>query len=111
MENKAEIIKDEVIQDEVLDNVAGGVGICIPARDGNMEKLTAKEIDRRWEIVKERQGWEFKNRTLGQKDKELELKAKKMWIDFGMDVFKSGSEIAKLLMGGGAGGAGGADGA
>lgn len=103
MENKAEIIQDEVIQDEVLDSVAGGVGIGIPAQDGNMEKLTAKEIDRRWEIVKERQGWIFKNREMDQKDKELELEAKKMWLGFGMDLFKAGTEIAKMITGGGGG--------
>ena len=96
---------DEVIQDEVLDSVAGGVGICIPSQDGNMDKLTEKEIDRTWDVVKERMGWHHKKRELDQKDRELDLQAKKMWRDAGMDLLKTGPDIAKLFMGGGAGGA------
>ena len=85
--------KKNVMQDELLNKVAGGVEICIPSGKDNTKEYTKEELDRMWEIVKQRQEWKFK-------DKEMELKAKKMWIDAGLEVGKIAKDVVTKLLGG-----------
>ena len=87
MQNNDEVIQNEIIQDSVLDNVTGGaVRTGVPRNEGNMREVTKKQLDDAWERVKEKMGWKFKERELDQKDRELDLKAKQMWIDAGFKV-------------------------
>ncbi|MBO6205158.1 MAG: hypothetical protein J6O13_16680 [Selenomonas sp.] len=81
------------MQEELLNSVAGGVEIGIPSGNDNMYQSTTEDIERRWKVIVQRKEWKFK-------DKEMELKAQQMWINAGMDLLKSGTDIAKLCMGG-----------
>ena len=85
--------KKNVMQDELLNKVAGGVEICQPSGNDNTKQYTDEELDRLWNVVKQRQEWKFRT-------KELELQAKKMWIDAGLEVIKIAVDVAKLTVGG-----------
>ena len=82
--------KKNIMQEELLDKVAGGVEIGIPSGDDNTKQYTDEELDRLWDVVKQRQEWKFRT-------KELELQAKKMWIDAGLEVAKIAVDVAKLV--------------
>lgn len=75
------------MQEELLDKVAGGVEIGIPAGGSNTHQYNKEEMDRIWEVLKQRMEWKFKSQ-------ELEIQAKKIWIDAGLD-------LAKTVMGSG----------
>lgn len=94
------MLNKKPMQEDLLDKVAGGVEIGIPAGGDNTHEYKKEELDRMWEIIKQRQEWEFKN-------KELEIQAQKVWIDAGLDLAKtivgSGSVkdiIMKMISGG-----------
>lgn len=92
MKNNDETIQNDIIQDTVLDSVAGGIRIGVPRKEGNMDQITRKRIDEAWERVKEKMNWHHKNRELDQKDRELDQQAKEMWIN-------SGFKITDILLG------------
>lgn len=91
------------MKEELLNKVTGGVEVGIPTGNSNNQQFNKEEMDRMWEIIKQRQEWEFKS-------KELEIQAKKVWIDAGLDLAKtvlgSGTvkDVIMKLMGGGAAG-------
>lgn len=60
--------------EEQLDLVTGGVEIGIPTGKDNTREFRKEELDRMWNVIKQRKEWEFK-------DRELELQSKKMWLD------------------------------
>lgn len=76
------MVTKEPMKKELLDKVSGGVEIGIPSGNSNVKEYNDAEIASRWEAIKSRMEWEFKN-------KELELKAKQMWIDAGLDLAKN----------------------
>ncbi len=43
MKNNDEIIQSEVIQDAVLDDVAGGLKLGVPGLEGTMREVTQKQ--------------------------------------------------------------------
>ena len=100
MKNNDDVIQSEVIQDAALDDVAGGLRLCVPRNEGNMREVTQKQIDAAWERVKEKMGWKFKNRELDQKDRELDMQAKKMWIDAAFNLPDVIGKITGLFKGG-----------
>jgi len=75
------MVEKNPMQEELLDKVAGGVEIGIPSGKDNVKQYNDAELASRWEVIKQRMEWEFKN-------KELEQKAKQMWIDAGLDLAK-----------------------
>lgn len=99
MTNKNEIVQndavqDEVLQDEILDVVSGGSIIGVPKSGENTAIVRAqKHIDTAWEIIKTRQEWKFK-------DREMELQAKKMWMDAAFNLPDAIGKIVGLFKGG-----------
>ena len=81
------------MQEELLDKVAGGISGGHPAKDSNNAEFTKKALEMRWEKFKQEP-------ECNVKDKELELKAKEMWLKAIMDGTGRITDIAKLFMGG-----------
>ena len=94
MTNKNEIVKDNVVQDTVLDSVAGGIITGIHKGEENtVIKLSQKRIDQMWEILKTRHEWQTK-------DRELDMQAKKMWMDAAFNLPDVIGKITGLFKGG-----------
>ena len=85
--------KNEVIQDAIPDIIDGQVRIGVPKGGENTAmKRAQKHIDQAWEILKTRHKWQIKYR-------ELEMQAKKMWMDalFNQELI---GKITSLFKGG-----------
>jgi hypothetical protein len=81
------------IQEELLESVAGGLTSGIPTSESNTAEFTKDMMTRNWEEFKQQMEWNFK-------DKELELKAKQMWLDAAMKPGEWIFNIGKTLLGG-----------
>ena len=89
------------MKEELLKKVSGGVEVGIPSGKENLKEYNEAELNRRWDVIKQRMEWKFKT-------KEQEMQAKKLWIDAGLDLAKkilpSGetvTDVIKKMIGGG----------